>query len=444
MPRKKSWRRSDARRMVMESKTAQEQSPAKLQASLSPAKLQATQSPAKLQATQSPAKLQASSSPAKLQASQSSNRNKQRNNDMTKNYQRNNAKAYQVTHTGKSPKLACKSRIAQSCLQRDSQHPVGNEFCHSSQAIYTGTLEFAHELNECGNTCGLQGKKGQQNIHFGNTASVYCKRVVFGTFSQGDERFSVESRGSQCVINSLTALINAEDISNPVTLDKILLDGDILYNKVVSELKTKSNFQSKLLSFDEIPSVVRLNNKTLQVIKSDIISGVAIEQFGDSSLPTLHQSLTTAFYKSHNILIMIGAICSGVYAREGRYHFFDSHSHGEDALSAPDGRSVLLSFDTLDELVTYMYALYESMNIDLSSQFEVLPLHFTMSTPEDVRSDNTKNENQWKTVSYKKHSTQNKTSKQNCLPENKDNSCTDDRTTLIGRYFSDQKLKSKF
>jgi hypothetical protein len=61
---------------------------------------------------------------------------------------------------------------------------------------------------------------------------------------------------------------------------------------------------------------------------------------------------------------------------------FDSHSHGEDGLSAPDGRSILLSFSCLEDLVTYMYAMYESMNIDLASQFEILPLHFTASEPE--------------------------------------------------------------
>jgi len=62
---------------------------------------------------------------------------------------------------------------------------------------------------------------------------------------------------------------------------------------------------------------------------------------------------------------MIGAKCSAVYIHEDMYHFFDSHSHGQDGLSTPDGTSVLVSFDNVDDLVSYMYAFYDSMTIDL-------------------------------------------------------------------------------
>jgi hypothetical protein len=69
MPRKKFWRKSEARKRVMERQTLPPQSPAKLRAIQSPAKLQANQNPAKLQATQS----------------------------MIKNHQRNNTNANKIT-----------------------------------------------------------------------------------------------------------------------------------------------------------------------------------------------------------------------------------------------------------------------------------------------------------------------------------------------------------
>ena len=74
---------------------------------------------------------------------------------------------------------------------------------------------------------------------------------------------------------------------------------------------------------------------------------------------------------------MIGAVCSAVFVKDGIFWLFDSHSHGNHGMSSPDGKSLLISFATLDDIVTFMYAMYESMNIDLSSQFEVLPIKFT-------------------------------------------------------------------
>ena len=74
---------------------------------------------------------------------------------------------------------------------------------------------------------------------------------------------------------------------------------------------------------------------------------------------------------------MIGAVCSAVLLKDERYYFFDSHSHGKDGLSGPDGSSVILSFSYIEDLITYLYALYESMGIELSLQFETLPIDFT-------------------------------------------------------------------
>ena len=61
--------------------------------------------------------------------------------------------------------------------------------------------------------------------------------------------------------------------------------------------------------------------------------------------------------------------------------FFDSHSHGKDGLSSIDGRSVLISFSSLDDLVCYMYAFYDSMRIDMGLQFDLLPVRIRKYNP---------------------------------------------------------------
>lgn len=128
--------------------------------------------------------------------------------------------------------------------------------------------------------------------------------------------------------------------------------------------------------FDEISSIIHLSGQTYQVIKAGVISGVAVKLSGCSQLPSLHQSLYTALLMSNHVLVMIGAICSAVFVHDNDYYFFDLHSHGHDGLSDPDGRSILIAFSSLENLVSYMYALYDSMGIDLNCQFEIVPVSF--------------------------------------------------------------------
>ena len=83
-------------------------------------------------------------------------------------------------------------------------------------------------------------------------------------------------------------------------------------------------------------------------------------------------------------LLLIGAICSAVFKKKGSYAFFDSHCHGHNGLSATDGASCLITFSSLDDLVTYMYAFYDSMKLDTSMQYDFLPINVTKSEPINV------------------------------------------------------------
>ena len=54
-------------------------------------------------------------------------------------------------------------------------------------------------------------------------------------------------------------------------------------------------------NFDELPVAVKLNAKELYVLKSDVITGVDVEQFGNSLLQSLHQALISAFQASSRV-----------------------------------------------------------------------------------------------------------------------------------------------
>ena len=62
----------------------------------------------------------------------------------------------------------------------------------------------------------------------------------------------------------------------------------------------------------------------------------------------------------------------------GYIHFY-SHYHGENRLSATDGASSLIIFSSLDDLVTNIYAFYDSMKLDTNLQFDFLPINNKVS-----------------------------------------------------------------
>ena len=209
--------------------------------------------------------------------------------------------------------------------------------------------------------------------------------IVFGSFHQNDGRFSEHSRGYQCTCNALCMLSYAHcgDVDNSMVLDKVLCEGDALYQKVIRKLKSDGKFIQPLLSLEEIPDdfEVEIGKFTLEEFR--IVSGPLIDT-QDLGFPTLHEVLQSAFLSVSSGLLTIGAICSAVFKKKGSYAFFDSHCHGHNGLSATDGASCLITFSSLDDLVTYMYAFYDSMKLDTSMQYDFLPINVIKSEPINV------------------------------------------------------------
>ena len=202
--------------------------------------------------------------------------------------------------------------------------------------------------------------------------------LVFGSFHQNDVRFSQQSRGYQCTCNALCMLSYtlSHNVDNSSLIDKVLCEGDALYQTVISKLKTDGKFINQLLSLEEIPCDFEVEIGKFTVEKFQIESGVLVDT-QDHGLPTLHSTLQLAFSPVSRGLLTVGAICSAVFRKNGFYVFFDSHSHGQNGLSSSDGASCLISFSNLDDLVTYIYAFYDSMKLetDTNLQFDFLPVH---------------------------------------------------------------------
>lgn len=137
---------------------------------------------------------------------------------------------------------------------------------------------------------------------YGTDMPFCCLSLVFGSYHR-----SVESIGSQCTINPLCALIYAKyfNLLTTKNVDNVHNVGDELYKNGVNNLKQLGKFKHRLLSLDEMPDQVNILSRFVQIRKENIVSGMTIQQFGDTELPTLHQALHTAFQTAHHTLVML-------------------------------------------------------------------------------------------------------------------------------------------
>ena len=333
MPRRKNWKKSVSRREVLGKEVSIHASPAHVQANGSPVHVQANVSPVHVQANGSPVQLQANGSPVQVQAMQHWQKWQNSENISETNV---NKKAKSSEKNAKEGK--CESSIG-SCVKTNTND--------TSFQIVTESFQ-----------------------------SWNARHIIFGSFHQNNERFSEQSRGFQCTSNALCMLGNSacQDINDGLILDKILCEGDSLYIKTVDRLKTDGKFIHPLFSLDEIPDDIEIEKGKFIVDKQPIVSGILVDSYVDHGLSSLHRALQSAFVSASSGLLIIGAICSAVVKKDDLYIFFDSHSHGKNALASSEGTSVLMSFKSLDDLVTYLYAFYHSLKIDMTLQFDLLPL----------------------------------------------------------------------
>ena len=91
-------------------------------------------------------------------------------------------------------------------------------------------------------------------------------------------------------------------------------------------------------------------------------------------MPTSHCALQSAFTRAPSVLLVIGTICSAVSKKNDLYVFFLFSFTWKNRLLSSDGSSILMYFSCLEDLISYLYALYYSMAIDMSLQFDLMPV----------------------------------------------------------------------
>lgn len=116
--------------------------------------------------------------------------------------------------------------------------------------------------------------------------------------------------------------------------------------------------------FDELPTQIDTGENHHKVDKFDTLYGLLVTNHEQNNVQTLHECLEQALQLSRYVMIMIGSICSTLYKASENEYFFYAHSHGENGLSVSDGKSMFRHCCCLNELLGFLYVIYESMHIE--------------------------------------------------------------------------------
>lgn len=213
--------------------------------------------------------------------------------------------------------------------------------------------------------------------------------LATGSSHQGDiERFPPHSVGRQCVMNSVTFLINC-NTQDPSTiacedLDRVLFEGDRIYRNM-------DHRSDALMSFADIPKLIKAFKKQFQL--QTLLEGHVSLQNKEG----MHKLLNRVLNDHSDVVVILGDGHSGsaVALRKEVDFFtvFDPHSRSSvTGLPSPDGQCVLVLLPALRDLTTFLQQLGKCIKMKQMSvaAFAIDPLpNFTASLHANTSTDPT-------------------------------------------------------
>ena len=202
---------------------------------------------------------------------------------------------------------------------------------------------------------------------------------IRGSMHQGNPML-LPAAGKQCVSNVLAYFLFC-NIKPPTRygtsdIDDILYQGSLLYNRISESIGMVNRF----LLINELPKTIYINRSRYELLylTDESLFGLIC---GDGLVNEPFYSLSDALHKSfdgynHVFLTMVSYINNGsgstigLHKIEGIFYVFDSHSRDENGMVVDDGKSVLMTIDSIQNIVLYLRNLSKSMNL-IEGTFEL-------------------------------------------------------------------------
>jgi hypothetical protein len=177
-------------------------------------------------------------------------------------------------------------------------------------------------------------------------------KVIKGTFHQGHQQFSADSAGKQCVPNAAAALLYAHIVNTmqwePSDMDRILINGDYLYKCLTADFTIKP-----YLYVNQVPQYINLFNEHFKIKPHSSTIGT-MQLHEDMPPNTYYKDVLGQIIQHDGCIIIISTYASAIIPYNNALYYFDSHSRNAQGCPCPEGTSILLKFDEIEELCKYI------------------------------------------------------------------------------------------
>ena len=141
------------------------------------------------------------------------------------------------------------------------------------------------------------------------------------------------------------------------TMDYILHEGDKLYSNI--------DVGNELLLPSDLPTCVHINNKVYQIVRGKEAFGSFVENVAETR--KILFALCTFIQKTMTSALLcvgdkMGASAIAILSVNTSFFIFDAHSRNNCGMPCPDGTSVLMQFSDVDETVSYICELADSLS----------------------------------------------------------------------------------
>ena len=166
-----------------------------------------------------------------------------------------------------------------------------------------------------------------------------------------------------CVWSTLSSHHGTDNLFQQDSVDAILRDGTVLYNK---HFKSRCRY----IMVSELPSSAEVRGIQYNCVQSEIFSGLvnSVQSVHESQTFSLTDAVTNAFSRCPSCLLTLGDMkaemgytTAAVVHDNGKILVFDSHSRNELGMPAAAGKAVLLEVSSISHFVLYARQLAKAL-----------------------------------------------------------------------------------
>ena len=141
------------------------------------------------------------------------------------------------------------------------------------------------------------------------------------------------------------------------TMDYILQEGDKLYSNI--------DVHNQLLLPSDLPTCVHMNNRVCQIVRGKEAFGSFVENVSETK--KILFALCIFIQKTMTSALLCvgdktGASAIAIFSMSTSLFIFDAHSRDNCGMPCPNGTSVIMQFSDVDETVSYICELADSLS----------------------------------------------------------------------------------